>query len=204
MFVTFACTLFASGTETGTRFFSNPMVGITGILVVLVSFCVLLCSKHARRSVPQNYIWLLLITLGEASMVSSVAAELTMTSVLTAIMATCLTTGGLFIAAWYTSTSTNQYNLIRNLAIGVLGAVLLQLVLVLIMLFTWSFRDEKMIILSSVLMCIVVGAYIIFALLAIIIPEVTDREDYILAALRLYIEIVRLFFYLLIILGKKK
>ena len=48
------------------------------------------------------------------------------------------------------------------------------------------------------------GIYIILILMMIIIPEVTDPEEYILYSFRLYIEIARLFFYLLIILGKKK
>ena len=53
-------------------------------------------------------------------------------------------------------------------------------------------------------MCVIVGAYMVFAMLAIIIPDITDKEDYILAALRIYLEIARLFFYILMILGKKK
>ena len=87
---------------------------------------------------------------------------------------------------------------------GIVGAMILQVILLLVMLFTWSVNDPGLLFAVSLIMILVVGVYIIFALLMIVIPEVTDKEDYILAALRLYLEIARLFFYILMILGKKK
>ena len=199
MAVTFAMTLLASGTELGETFFRKPIVTITAMIFMLTSVIVLFCSKHARRTVPQNYIWLFIATLGEATFVSSVAAELTMTSVLTAILATCLTTAGLFFAALYTASSVNRNQLIMNFLLGVVGAMVVQVILLLVMLFTWSVNDPALIFATSLIMILVVGVYIVFALLMIVIPEVTDKEDYILAALRLYLEIVRLFFYILIV-----
>lgn len=53
-------------------------------------------------------------------------------------------------------------------------------------------------------MLVVSGAYVIFALLFIIVPGITDKDDYILGALNLYLEIARLFYWLLVILGEKK
>ena len=50
----------------------------------------------------------------------------------------------------------------------------------------------------------IAGAYIMFALLFIIVPGIEDRDDYILGALRLYLEIARLFYWLMRILGEKK
>ena len=64
--------------------------------------------------------------------------------------------------------------------------------------------DRWMIVGYSCLVCVISGIYIIFALLMLIIPGMTDKDDYILGALRLYIEIARLFMYVLIILGDKK
>lgn len=58
--------------------------------------------------------------------------------------------------------------------------------------------------LVSCLGCLIAGIYIVFALLMLIIPGMTDYDDYILGALRLYVEIVRLFYYMLILLGDKK
>ena len=72
------------------------------------------------------------------------------------------------------------------------------------MIFTWSFHDGLAIVVSSCIGCLIAGIYIVFALIVLIIPGVTDPDDYILGALRLYVEIARLFYYTLIILGKKK
>ena len=56
----------------------------------------------------------------------------------------------------------------------------------------------------SVVLCALSGAFIIFDLVVILIPGAADKEDYILHALSLYLDIVRLFIQLLIILGEKK
>ena len=72
------------------------------------------------------------------------------------------------------------------------------------MFLTWTFNDPAMILGLSLTIIVIVGGYIVFALFLLIIPGVTDKDDYILAALRIYIEIARLFFYILMILGKRK
>ena len=56
----------------------------------------------------------------------------------------------------------------------------------------------------GVLMLAISGIFIIFDLLLIIIPGAVDKEDYIMAALNLYLDIARLFYYILILFGEKK
>ena len=129
---------------------------------------------------------------------------MTATSVLTAIMATCIATGSLFVAALLTKSSVNSQRLMRNMCLGVVAACVLNLFLLLFMLVTWQFHDRTLIMVSSMLTCLGVAVYIVFVLLMIIVPDAMDREDYILGALRLYLEIARLFFYLLVLLGNKK
>ena len=148
--------------------------------------------------------WLAVVTAGESIFIAGVAAELTVASVLGAILACCLVTACLFFAALFTASSVNRANLIRNLAYGVVAALILNLIMIIFSLVTWSFQDKWLIIGISCTTIVITGAYIIFALLVIIIPDVVDKDDYIIAALRLYIEIARLFFYLLILLGNKK
>ena len=72
------------------------------------------------------------------------------------------------------------------------------------MYLTWTFNDLAMILGLSLTIIVIVGGYIVLVLLFLIIPDITDKEDYILAALRIYIEIARLFFYILMILGERK
>ena len=44
MFATFVLSLFASGTETGEKFFRKPIVTITGSILMITSVIVLMCS----------------------------------------------------------------------------------------------------------------------------------------------------------------
>ena len=170
---------------------------------MLWSMCVLFCSKKARRTVPQNYLWLGAFTLAESTLIAIVATEVSLENVILAIMATSIVTLCLFAAALRTANSANTGIIARNMFFGVLAAFAIQLVLAIFAIFTWSFRDRWWIVMSSCLVIFVTGIYIMFTMLMIIIPEITSKEDYILAALRLYVEIARLFYYVLIILGKK-
>ena len=72
------------------------------------------------------------------------------------------------------------------------------------MYLTWTFKDPVMILGLSLTIIVVVGGYIVLTLLLLIVPGVTDKRDYVLAALRIYIEIARLFFYIFMIFGKRK
>ncbi len=56
----------------------------------------------------------------------------------------------------------------------------------------------------GIAMLILSGVYIMFALLFVIVPGIEDKDDYILGAMRLYLEIARLFFWLMKLLGEKK
>ena len=51
---------------------------------------------------------------------------------------------------------------------------------------------------------IMVGAYIIIDLLMIMSPGSFDQDEYILGAMNLYIDLVRVFVYILALLGSKK
>ena len=201
MTITFAFALLGAASPLAGAVFRNPLVIILSSVMMLFCVCAILASKEARRTVPGNYFWLLGATLGESIILGGVASDLTVASVLTSIMATCLSTVGLFCAALCSSTARDMGRLIRNLMFGVVTAFLFQLALLIFMFVTWSFNDPKVVFIVSLLMVFIVGIYIIIVLLAVIIKEVTDPEDYILAALRIYIELARLFFYMLRLFG---
>ena len=50
---------------------------------------------------------------------------------------------------------------------------------------------------------LIVGFYILIDLVQIMTPDAISYDDYILGAMMLYIDIVRMFLYILMILGKK-
>ena len=172
--------------------------------MMITCVCIIFFNKKARQEVPKNYILLAGATLGEAVFLAATAADLTVFSVFTAIMATCISVIGLFIAALKTASSVDRDVLIRNMVKGMIGAFILNLVMVFVVLFMYNPKDQAMVVGISVVMCLIASAYIMFALLFVIIPGIEDKDDYILGALRLYLEIARLFFWLMKLLGEKK
>lgn len=58
-----------------------------------------MCSKNLRKSVPANYIMLLIFTLSMAFMIASLTAWLTIASVLMAVGTLAITLTCLFAAA---------------------------------------------------------------------------------------------------------
>ena len=201
MALTFAFALFASINSSAGSFFKDPRVLILSLIAFIVCACYLLFNKDIRRTVPYNYMLLGTITVCEATIIASVAANITAMSVLVCIMAVCLSTAGLWLAAVYTST---REHLQRNLMTGLAFAMIANIVVLLIMVFTMQFQDKTLVFVLGVIMLAVSGIFILFDLLMIIVPGAVDKEDYILAALNLYLDIARLFYYILILFGEKK
>ena len=186
------------------KFFRHPLTLVLGCILTVVCTCVIISSKERRRRVPENYIWLAGMTLGEASFLAAVCADLTEFSVFAAIMATCCSVVGLFGAALYASSAVDKDKLIKTMFYGLIGALIMQFIILLSILIASPFDNKFIIFWFSIWMCVVSGGWVMFALLFIILPGVEDKDDYILGAMRLYLEIARLFFWLLKAMGKKK
>ena len=143
-------------------------------------------------------------TCGEAFFLAAVAADLTVFSVYMAILATCLAVAGLFVAACYTASTVDRERLIRNMVYSMVVMLCIDLVMVFVILIMMNPKDKAVIIGISVVMLVLVSGYVMFALLFIIVPGIQDKDDYIFGALQLYLEIARLFFWLMKLLGEKK
>lgn len=201
MALTFSLALLASAHEPSGKFFKSTPVLTLSLIGYLTGVIWLFCSDTARKVVPQNYILLGVVTVSMATFIASCAANLTEASVLVAIMGCCLSTAGLFAAALFTST---RAHMIRNLSTGLAIAVAMNLIVLLMAMSMGNFHDKTVIFIVSLLMCAASGIFIIFDLLYIIIPGVADHDDYILAALNLYLDIGRMFYYLLLLFGEEK
>ena len=185
-------------------FFKNPWVFIFAFILMMGCVLAIFCSKKNRRTVPLNYILLAGATLGEASFLACTAADLTVFSVFTAIMETCLAVAGLFVAALYTASTVDRDAIIRNMIKGLAGALVLNLVMLVVIITMYNPADKTAVFVISMVMCVIAGGYIMFALFFIIVPGLEDKDDYIMGALRLYIEIARLFFWLMQLLGERR
>ena len=157
---------------------------------------ILICSKNARESVPLNYILLFIFTLGETIEVAQLTALLEVTSVLISILALVLVCGSLFVSALFTPISATLF---RNLIIGVIVASVMQLVLFFVMLLIGANQAEVCLYATGGIF--VVGFYILIDLVQIMTPSAISYDDYILGAMMLYVDIIRMFVYILMILG---
>ena len=83
-------------------------------------------------------------------------------------------------------------------------AHIIDLALVIMIIFVAGFQDKALLLVLSVGMVFVCSAWIMFALLFVILPGGCDKDDYIFGALLLYLEIARLFFYLMRLFGERK
>lgn len=177
-------------------FVCHPLVSLASLLFMLPSMIVLICSKNARESVPLNYILLSIFTFGETIVVAQLTALLEVTSVLISILALVLICGTLFVSALFTKISATLF---RNLIIGVVVASVMQLVLFFVMLIIGTNYAEVCLYAAGGML--VVGFYILIDLVQIMTPSVISYDDYILGAMMLYVDIVRMFIYILMILG---
>lgn len=138
MIFTFAlCVLSSISTPVG-KFFRHPLTLILALVLFIYSFCRIAFDEKLRRTVPQNYIHLGMVTCGEAFMLAATAADLKVASVYSAIMGTCAAVGGLFLAALYTASSVDRDLLIRNMVKGLAFAFFMNLIMLLIILFAYN------------------------------------------------------------------
>lgn len=151
-----------------------------------------------------NYFLLAGATLGETCFLAATAADLKEFSVYTAILGTCLAVAGLFAGAMYTSSSMNREDLIKNMVKYAIIALVLDFIMLIVIIFLYHPKDAAIVTAISLVMLVIVSGYVIFDLLFIIVPGIEDKEDYILGALRLYLDIARLFFWMMKLLGEKK
>jgi len=204
MGVTFLFCVISSLNDKAGAFFKHPLTLILSFILLIFCVCAIAASKKNRRTVPLNYFLLAGATVGETCFLAATAADLKIFSVFAAIAATCLAVAALFVAALYSASSMDRETLLRNMVKAMIVTLILHLIMIVFIVFSFAVKDKALVIGISCGMLVISGAYVMFALLFIIIPGITDKDDYILGALRLYLEIARLFYWILKLLGKKK
>lgn len=197
--ITFAICIYASVSIDFGIFCISPGVQITSFFVYIASFIALFCSRGLRFAVPLNYIALTIFTISMAFMVASLTAWLTYESVLLsigvlALVLTCLWTAML--------ATPNPEKVIMGMLIGLLGAILFMFVITIPLCIMGFFGG--LCILWCFLGVLMSSALIYIDLFLIMIAGKVAKDEYILCALKLYIDIIRLLIYLLLIFGGGK
>ena len=172
---------------------------VAGVMII-VTECMLLCCRSVARKVPLNYILLGLFTICEAYIVSASCSYASLSQpgiLIEAGLGTALITLACTI---YAFTTKSDFTVMGG-AMWILAMTLLVLILS-----TWVFRWNTILYNSIIALCIFVfGIFLVFDT-QLIVGKGKHRlslDDYIIAALILYLDIITIFLYLLELLRDK-
>ncbi|CAD5115516.1 DgyrCDS4482 [Dimorphilus gyrociliatus] len=164
------------------------------MIVSFVASMVLLFALHfKRKEVPMNYILLAVFTVCQSYAVATVVTFYTVRSVIFALGLTAAVTGSLTA---YTLTSKRDF---RSLYASLFSGLFILLIAGMAEFF---FHSE------SFQMLLAGGGAILFSLFIIfdinMVMHHLSPEDYILASINLYLDIINLFLHILRIVGERK
>ena len=196
--ITTICTYFAVTKVAVSSFLiNNPNLWIIAFIGLLATEIPIICCRRVARKVPINYILLLIFTLCESYFVVSLTLEFEPMSVLLAAGLTVVVVLGLTIYAMFTKSDI-------TLCGGTLFVFsLLLLILSIVGIF---FRNYFFQTLIDCLGLLLFSAYLIYDIQMLIgnKSKKFSEDDYIFAALQIYLDIIYLFLKIMKLFGKKK
>eukprot|EP00826_Nyctotherus_ovalis_P050770 TRINITY_DN6264_c0_g2_i2.p1 TRINITY_DN6264_c0_g2~~TRINITY_DN6264_c0_g2_i2.p1 ORF type:complete len:230 (-),score=40.85 TRINITY_DN6264_c0_g2_i2:162-851(-) len=181
--------------ETFLSILHNSFLCVMSAVGLLVITLMLACSKDMRSSVPRNYILLLLFTIFEGHMVALVCNKYDSETV---AMALVLTTGISLIVTGYAMTTKTDYTISVKVLLTLFAASLV------VGIMGWFWHTREMELLSCFTAIAISSFYILYDTQKLLGNSACkfDLDDYILAALNIYLDIIRLFLDILKILDK--
>mmetsp|Transcript_68865 Transcript_68865/g.165296 ORF Transcript_68865/g.165296 Transcript_68865/m.165296 type:complete len:240 (+) Transcript_68865:99-818(+) len=176
-----------------------------GLAIYLVCSCAAICCRQTMRTFPWNYTILGVLTIGMSIMVGFISAMYTWQSVVLAAGVTSLIFLCLTIFAWKTSTDFTGF----GPYLFAFAMTLLVFGLVISILSMCGIRVEWMIIAYDVLGVLLFSCYIVFDTQMILGEWGGHKmqfliDDYCMAALQLYLDIINLFLLLLELFGRRR
>ena len=173
----------------------NPALTLLSVIGIFVLSIMLCCSKDMRSKVPTNYMLLLLFTVFEGHLV---ALSCSIYAPHIVGIACLLTAGIFFIMTVYAMTT--KYDSTTSLK------VLLTLILasISIIIISWFYNPPAIELLSCFIGMIISCFYILYDTQLLMGDRGVkfDLDDYIIAALNIYLDIIKLFIEILRILSK--
>ncbi len=174
----------------------NPWVLVMSSIASVIILYALGCYRSVARSVPINYILLAVFTLCESLLVAAISSQYDTRTVFIAAVLTAAVVIGLTIYAFNTKTDFT-----------ILGGLLFILVLVLAAagIVSIFIRNRWLQLAISIGATILFGIYLIYDTQLILGNQrnALTVDDYIWAAMMLYIDIIQLFIHILRLLGNK-
>ena len=171
---------------------------IIQIALIIIMGCSGLCSsKNLFKIFPYNYIFLILFTLSMGYIVATLCAVVDKTIVLSAIAMTLGITAALTL---YAIKTENKFNLMHAFLFTFI--TMISELLLFFFFFNYQFYVTFELFVGLIIYC----AYLIFDTQMIIdkFGNGYEIDDYIIAALNVYLDIIQIFIRILIILSKFK
>ena len=180
--------------------FRSPVLNGIAIGLCVIAICIqcaLFCCRDVARKVPTNYILLFLFTGCFTFSVCTITSFYPSSDVITAA---AMTAGVTFALTLYACTTKTDFTMCGGLFF------ILGMVLILTVAFSWfmSFGGWWHPVISGIL-CVVYGLYLIYDTQLIVGKgqHKLNKDDYIIGALLLYIDIIMLFIELLKLFGRR-
>lgn len=180
----------------------QPLLMVSSFMT-LATMCVLMCCRDTARTSPQNYILLFIFTACEAVTVGAICSTYQVESVVAALFATSFVVVGLTLYACTTKTDfTGCGPYLVAMLLALIGA---QLVLFLVCRFGGSCPPEMQKLYAAAGVGIF-SMYLVYDTQKIMGGRHAQQfgiDDYVFAAIQLYLDIINLFLYILQLLGRR-
>ncbi|XP_070493374.1 protein lifeguard 1-like isoform X1 [Chironomus tepperi] len=178
--------------------FNNFWLFIVAIVLLFILLIMLACCENLRRSSPTNYIMLFLLTVCMSFMLGVTSATYSRNEVFIAVGITAVVTIGLTIFALQTKWDFTT-----------MGGVLFVSVIILVIfgIFASIFRNNTLTLVYASIGALLFCIYLVYDIQLMMGGKhkySISPEEYIFAALNLYIDIVNIFMYILMIIGASK
>ena len=166
----------------------HPALIILSLCLLIGCMLTIMFNVELRRKVPHNYILLGLFTFGEAFAFAGLTSKMEPQAVVSAIMALAVITGSIFAATW---NMKDCDGFARQALKWTLVACIVQIIMLFFMIFIGPFvmKDNEWTFWMSIIMIGLASVYLFWDLCYVIIPDIANKDDYVFAALRLYLDI---------------
>ncbi|XP_071520447.1 protein lifeguard 1 [Panulirus ornatus] len=190
--------VFSLSKDVNTFFRGNPAFFYVALAGTLVCIITLSCCGNVRRRTPHNYIFLGIFTVCEGFLLGTAAASFTGTEILIAVGITLVVTLSLTVFAFQTKFDFTTCGMFVFVSI---------IILIMFGLLAMILNNPIMNIVYSCLGALLFSFYLIYDTQLMIGGNhkfSISPEEYVFAALTLYLDVINIFLYILSLVGKAR
>ncbi|XP_050510709.1 protein lifeguard 1-like [Diabrotica virgifera virgifera] len=174
----------------------NPLLILIALVLIPVTIIALACCGNLRRQYPANLIFLFIFTIAESFLLGTISSYYDIDVVAIAAGATVIICLGLTVFAFQS-----------RIDFSVLSGILVALSLVILSFGITAifYQNDKLWLLIAAFIVVVFSIYLVIGTQLIIggAGKISlSPEEYIFAALNLYLDIINIFLYILLIVGR--